>query len=147
MQKKAKMHFQFSNSYQKGKNEKKRKHIYLDFVFIPSAFFCIFNLKIYEKRQKDKKKFFSKSKNIHKKRDQLLETYCICKKKSKIIFNKKTCKKRQKCKKRMKKRQMECTLLIRGSYQYCEGVSAVLCSTRTDRIGGTIGYATHSHAI
>ena len=66
--------------------KKKRKHIYLDFFhfYIPCAFFCISNLKIHIKKDKNAKKnikIFSNCKNKH------------AKKKHEIIFQKKMQKK------------------------------------------------------
>ena len=58
IEKKAKMHFQFENLYKKGKNKKKESTFFGIFLFLYplSLFFCIFNLKIYTKKDKNAKK-------------------------------------------------------------------------------------------
>ena len=58
MQKKAENAFHFENSCQKRAKMEKRKQIYLDFFrfYIPCAFFCILNLKIHIKKDKNAKK-------------------------------------------------------------------------------------------
>ena len=71
--KRQKIHFQFRNSYKKISKREKRKHIYLDFFrfYIPCAFFCILNLKIHIKKDKNAKKsikIFSNCKNKHAKK-------------------------------------------------------------------------------
>ena len=71
--KKAENAFQFENSCQKRAKMEKRKHIYLEFFrfYIPCAFFCILNLKIHIKKDKNAKKskqFFQIAKiNMQKK--------------------------------------------------------------------------------
>ena len=85
MQKREKMHFQFRNSYKKSKN-KKRKYFFGFFCFyIPGTFFCILNLKIPAKKDKNAKKMFQIAKiNIQK---------------SRKYYFKKTGRKTKKCKK------------------------------------------------
>ena len=58
MQKRAENAFHFENSCQKRAKMEKRKHIYLDYFrfYIPCAFFCILNLKIHIKKDKNAKK-------------------------------------------------------------------------------------------
>ena len=95
--KKAENAFQFENSCQKRAKMEKRKHIYLNFFAFISLvhFFCILNLKINIKKDKNAKKskqFFSNCKNKH------------AKKKHKIIFQKKMQKKIKNPKKRCKKK-------------------------------------------
>ena len=53
--KRQKIHFQFRNSYKKISKREKRKHIYLDFFAFISLvhFFCILNLKIHIKKDKN----------------------------------------------------------------------------------------------
>ena len=56
--KKAENTFSISKYIQKISKREKRKHIYLDFFrfYIPCAFFCILNLKIHIKKDKNAKK-------------------------------------------------------------------------------------------
>ena len=74
-QKRQEIHFQFLNLCKKSKMEK-RKQIYLDFFrfYIPCAFFCILNLKIHTKKDKNAKKklicFFNFAKSICKKKSR-----------------------------------------------------------------------------
>ena len=57
---------------EKGNNGKKKAHLFGFFRFyIPCAFFCILNLKIHIKKDKNakkKQKFFSNCKNKHAKK-------------------------------------------------------------------------------
>ena len=92
--KRAKMHFQFRNSYKKSKNKKKNGVLFGFFRFyIPCALFCILNLKIHKK---------NKNKNF-----QIAKMYMQQKKSQKYYFKKTGKKKDAKSRwgKTMKKRQ------------------------------------------
>ena len=83
--KKAKMHFQFRNSYKKISKREKRKHIYLDFFrfYIPCAFFLHFKPKNSYKKDKNAKKKQTKKFQIAKIQMQKKRRKKYFKKKSK----------------------------------------------------------------
>ena len=77
MQKRAKIDFQFQNSYKKKAKMKKKKAHFFG-IFLLLTFFCIFYLKIHAKRKKYMQKKFenSISKKHAKKRVQKMHKGC-----------------------------------------------------------------------